>query len=165
MKKTTSLMLVAAVLLLGSSATAKERRGADVVVTKKGGAQLSGELIAVRTDSLLLYDSSGKDVRVDVTDIRQVEIRKRAARSIGTGALIGLAAGVLYGALVGSEAVGRSVATVVGGTLGAGAGGIVGLAAGAATSRRTVRIGGLSGEALNKSLSVLRRNARLTQER
>ena len=163
MKKGFSIILFAAILILPSDAMAKERRGADVIVTTEDGARLSGELIAVKTDSLLLYSPSGKDLQVAITDIRQVEIRKRAGRGIGAGAVIGLAAGALWGALVGSEAVGRTISTGVGGALGMGAGGIVGLAAGAATSRRTVMIGPLRGQALNKSLSVLRRNARLRE--
>jgi len=43
MKKSLTFLFFVSILILSSEAMAKERRGADVVVTKKGGAQLSGD--------------------------------------------------------------------------------------------------------------------------
>jgi hypothetical protein len=55
MKKTIGSMMAASLLLLlASSLMAKERRGAQILVAKNDGLLLSGELIAVRKDSLLL---------------------------------------------------------------------------------------------------------------
>jgi len=79
-----------ALFLLSSpaAARARERRGAPVVVTKLDGAQVAGELIAVRPDSLLLL-SSGTDVSIALTDIKAVRVvRKSRALPLAIGGFL-----------------------------------------------------------------------------
>ena len=53
-----AVVLTAGLLGLPAGLSAKQRQGATLVVTKLDGAQVSGELIAVRPDSLLLLSDS-----------------------------------------------------------------------------------------------------------
>jgi hypothetical protein len=86
MKRTISLFLVASVLLLSMPLAAKERKGADVIVQKKEGIQVRGELIAVKAHSLLLLErESGGDVTVDIDDISGIRIVKKSKILIGGG--------------------------------------------------------------------------------
>jgi hypothetical protein len=96
-----AVVLMAGLLGLPAGLSAKQRRGADLVVTKLDGAQVSGELIAVRPDSLLL-SSEGKDLSVAFADVRSVRIvrRSRGALFAGIGGAAGAAAGATVGAYV-----------------------------------------------------------------
>lgn len=69
MRRCTALFLVFSVLALSGSLFAKEKRGVGLVVQKKDGSQVSGELITVKEDSHLLLNSKGADVSVNVGDI------------------------------------------------------------------------------------------------
>ena len=60
-KKFVSLFLIFSLLVLSGSLYAKERQGAKLVITKKNGHQIEGELITVKPNSLLLLDTKGKD--------------------------------------------------------------------------------------------------------
>ena len=96
--------LVVSFLVLPAGLSAKERRGADLIVTRLDGSQLSGELIAVKRDSLLLL-SNGRDESIDLADVKTVRIVKKSLA--GKGALYGFLAGALSGAGVGL-AMGRT---------------------------------------------------------
>ena len=66
MKKFVTLFLAFSILMLSVPLTAKERKGADLLIQKKDGAQVRGELIAMKENSLLLMErDSGADVTVD----------------------------------------------------------------------------------------------------
>ena len=91
--------LIALLLFIPAGLSAKERRGAELVVTRLDGSQVSGELIAVKRDSLLLL-SNGRDESIDLADIKIVRMIKKS-RS-GKGALYGFAAGAGSGAILGS---------------------------------------------------------------
>ncbi len=54
MRKFIPLFVVFSFILLLLNLMAKERRGADLVVQKKEGRQVKGELITVKENSLLL---------------------------------------------------------------------------------------------------------------
>ena len=72
-----------------------KKHGTNLVIQKKDGRQISGELIAVKENSLLLLDSeSGADVSVDIKDIKVIKMKKSMTR-LGMG--IGCVAGVLTG--------------------------------------------------------------------
>ena len=73
-KKSIALFLVFSLFALSGSLYAKERRGAELIVTKKNGQLIGGELITVKPNSLLLLDAVGKDVSVDIADIRLLEL-------------------------------------------------------------------------------------------
>ncbi len=70
-------------------------RGATVIVTTKQGSQTAGELIAVRASSLLLLEPSGKDLGVDMAEVRSVLVLRRS-KAAG-GAVMGLLAGAVGG--------------------------------------------------------------------
>ena len=107
--KTMTSKLIASVLIISflifpADLSAKERRGASIVVTRLDGSQLSGELIAVKRDSLLLL-SNGRDESIDLADVKTVRIVKKSLA--GKGALYGFLAGAVGGAGVGL-AMGRT---------------------------------------------------------
>jgi hypothetical protein len=91
--------LIVLLLVIPGDVTAKERRGADLVVTRLDGSQVSGELIAIKRDSLLLL-SSGRDESIDLADVKTVRIVKKSRA--GKGALYGFLVGAVGGALWGS---------------------------------------------------------------
>lgn len=163
MKKNVSIMLVAAVMLLWSNALAKERRGATVVIAKKDGVEMRGELIAVKKDSLIVVDTNGQSETVEPAEIRQVEMKTKATRNIGKGVLLGLAAGAVVGALMADdpEVAPRWAGALYVGAIGAGAGGVAGLVAGAAKSRKIITIEGRSENELAQALAKLRKSARV----
>ena len=69
--------LAVSLLVLPAGLAAKEKRGADLVVAKIDGSKVSGELIAVKPDSLLLL-SAGMDLSIPLVDIRDVRIVRRS---------------------------------------------------------------------------------------
>jgi hypothetical protein len=103
-EKLISAVLIVSFLVLPAVLSAKERRGADLVVTRLDGSQVSGELIAVKKDSLLLL-SYGRDESIDLTAIKAVRIVKKSLA--GKGALYGFLVGAVGGAGVGL-AMGRT---------------------------------------------------------
>jgi len=128
--------LVVFTLIAPAGLAAKERRGADLVVTTLDGTLVSGELIAVKPDSLLLLAAGAADLSVPLGDIHTVRIVRRSrSRSF---ALIGAALGFVgcgtatY--VMVDEAVYDSKAKMglLIGALGAGAGAIIGSLAGSA---------------------------------
>jgi len=91
-KKFISLFLVFALMMLSVNLYAKERRGAKLIITKKDGGQIEGELITVKPNSLLLLDVEGKDESIDIEDIKVIRILKKSR--VMKGALEGLLSGV-----------------------------------------------------------------------
>ena len=74
MKKFVSLFLVFSILMLSINLYAKERLGAKLIIAKKDGQLIEGELITVKYNSLLLLDTGGKDVVVDIEDIKVITV-------------------------------------------------------------------------------------------
>ncbi len=87
MKKFTALFLVFSLMMLSVNLYAKERRGAKLIVTKKDGQQVEGELITVKPNSLLLLDTEGKDVSIDIEEIKIIRVVKKL--KVGEGMVIG----------------------------------------------------------------------------
>ncbi len=77
-KKLISLFLIFTFMMLSANLYAKERRGAKLIIKKKDGQQVEGELITVKPNSLLLLNSEGKDVSVDIADIKVIRIVKKS---------------------------------------------------------------------------------------
>jgi len=75
--------------------SAKPKRGANLIVTKLDGTRVSGELIAVRPDSLLLIGPDGKDETADLAGIATVRVVRKAPTLLPTVA--GFAAGAAVG--------------------------------------------------------------------
>jgi len=110
-KKFLSLFLVFSLMMLSVNLYAKEKRGAKLKVWKKSGGIVTGELIVVKPNSLLLLSTEGKDVAVDIEDIKVVTIVKKSKLLLGAGvgAAICIGGSGLAGALIGGEPpVGRS---------------------------------------------------------
>ena len=137
-KKFIALVLIFSLVMLSANLYAKERRGAKLIVTKKDGQQIEGELITVKPNSLLLLDrKSGADVSVDIGDVRVIRIVKKSKvlQGLGIGLLIGGGSGILLGATesAGKEGLEKASGAViallgiVGGLL---IGGVVGSSAG-----------------------------------
>ncbi len=110
-KSKIAALFILAFLTLSPFSLAEERRGADVVVTKKDGSQVSGELIAVRKDSLLLLAKeplAGKDLTVALAEINELKIIKKskAASGPGRGFLLGAGMGAIMGLASGDDAGG-----------------------------------------------------------
>ncbi|MFP4081594.1 MAG: hypothetical protein ACLFVG_02435 [Candidatus Aminicenantes bacterium] len=93
-------------MVLSVSLLAKERKGADIVIHKMDNQYLSGELIAVKQDVLLVLESgTGQDISVRIQDIGLVTVKDRPnilARA-GLGLLIGAGTGALMGFVYGSD--------------------------------------------------------------
>ena len=96
-KKFVSLFLVFSLMMLSVNLYAKERRGAKLIITKKNGQQIRGELITVKPNSLLLLNTEGKDVSVDIADIKIIKVVKKykGAEGMFMGALGGVGGGIL----------------------------------------------------------------------
>jgi len=97
-KKFIALFLVFSLMVLSANLYAKERRGAKLIVTKNDGQLIEGELITVKPNSLLLLDTEGKDVSVDIADIKVIKIVKKP--QVVKGVLGGLLGGTLFGAFL-----------------------------------------------------------------
>jgi hypothetical protein len=133
--------LAVSLLVLPADLVAKQKRGATLLITKLDGTQVSGELIAVKPETLLLLVGGAMDLSVPLVDIQTVRI-VRKSRS-GAAAGIGAAAGFIGGAAIvlggfdslegpfESRAQGVAIVGVITAGLGALAGLLVGSAAGA----------------------------------
>ena len=165
MKKFIALFLVFSILAISSNLYAKERRGAELIILKKDGQQVGGELIAVKQNSLLLKDSeSGADASVDIKDIKKITIVKKSMfwKGVLYGLLIGGGGGAMWGATnpgTDAEAWVYSLAlAAVFGPPGALIGGIIGVVAG---KDKTIQIEGKSDLEIKEVLEKLRTKARI----
>ena len=98
-KKFISLFLVFSLMMLSVNLYAKENRGAKLIITKKDGQLIEGELITVKPNSLLLLNTEGKDVSVDIEEIKVIRVVKKSKLLLGAG--IGFLCGAVIGALIG----------------------------------------------------------------
>jgi hypothetical protein len=140
-KEFVAAALVAGVLILPAGLAAKERRGADIIVTKLDGTLVPGELIAVRTDSLLLL-SEGTDLPIGLADIQLVKIVRpsRSGLLAGIGAALGFVGCGTATYIMVDEAVwdSKTKMALIVGALGAGAGAIIGALVGSAAGADSV---------------------------
>jgi len=161
-KKFISLCLVFSLMMLSANLYAKERRGAILIIAKKYGL-IEGELIAVKENSLLLLDTLGKDVSVDIVDIKVIRIRKKSGAGIGfllggsVGAFIGLG---VYRKPTGGPGIDLGPWLTA---LGFGiVGGLIGLVIGlVAVTDKTIKIEGMSDSEIQATLDKLRKKARI----
>ncbi len=168
-KKIISLLLVFSLMMLPTSLYAK-KRGAKLIVIKKDGGQIEGELITVKPNSLLLLNTDGKDVSVDVEEIKVIKIVYKKSVFVRDGALRGLLGGFAVGASItgmyalmlrasGGEAL--SYMAQVGGVAA-----LVGLIAGAIVRAilkpvEPIKIEGKSDKKIQKTMDKLRKKARV----
>ena len=183
MKKFTALLLIFSLMAISCATmttqrqkrfeSSKERKqGAKLIVTKLDGQLIEGELITVKPNSLLLLDTEGKDVSVDIGDIRVITIVKKS--QVVWGALGGLLGGALFGAFM-LGMIGLIVKASWGETLSlmvehgwpfaplfAIVGGIAGAVEGI---DKTILVEGMTDLKIQKTLDKLRKKARIRDYR
>jgi hypothetical protein len=171
-KKFTALFLVFSLLTLSANLYAK-KRGAWLIVTKKDGRQTEGELITVKPDSLLLLDNVGRDVSIDIADIRVIRIVKKSKASLGAkiGGVAGTISGITFAAIMDASLgegesgpiYGYILFGVIGLAAGALAGGLIGALIGAVASEdETIQIEGMTDfHEFREALEHLRKKARI----
>jgi len=103
-KKLVSLFLVFSLMAIScaslrTTGSKREKHGVKLIVTKKDGQQIRGELITVKPNSLLLLNIIGRDVSVGIADIKVIRVVKKSKvlHGIGLGLLIGGGTGALIG--------------------------------------------------------------------
>jgi hypothetical protein len=143
-----------------------ERKQGAIVITKTDGQQIEGELITVKLNSLLLLDTEGKDVSVDIGDIKVIRIVKKSKALLGAGLGLLIVGG--GGALLAVVAnAGHEPYTIkerawlvgiFGGLGGLLIGGIVGAGAG---KDKKIQIEGMSDLYIQETLDKLRKKARI----
>jgi len=188
-KKFIALFLISSFLTLPANLIAQERRGVELIIQRIGDQArkvkrtqfdgtpwettditgIYGELIAVKPNSLLLLDASGKDVSVDIADIKAIRIVKKSKfwTGAGLGALIGGAAGAILGYSSGDdEDTFISFTAEAKAGLGAISFGLVGLLlggiAGAGAGKdKTFQIDRMSNSEIQETMDKLRKKARI----
>ncbi|MBE3112562.1 MAG: hypothetical protein IMZ46_18975, partial [Acidobacteria bacterium] len=125
-----AVALVISLLALPADLSAKEKRGATLIVTRLDGSQVAGELIAVKSDSLLLL-SYGRDESIDLAGIKSVKIvrKSRAGLFAGIGGAAGATAGAFVGLYTGGGDDESGPASIRGGVVYGALGALVGLLA------------------------------------
>jgi len=168
-KKLVSLLLVFSLLMLSANLYAKEKRGAKLLITKKDGWQREGELITVKPNSLLLLDTDGKDVSIDIANIKVIRVVKKSKvlQGLGVGLLIGAGTGAVWGAQVGENDLFSAEETVLVdaiffGVIGLLIGGIAGAVVG---TDKTIQIEGMTNSEIQETLDYLRKKARIRDYR
>ncbi len=172
MKKFTALFLVFSLMTLSINLHSQKRQGAKLIITKKDGQQIEGKLITVKPNSLLLLNTEGKDVSIDIADIKVIRVVKKALKKAGLGGIIGLYSGAAAGALVGFSiyeddppgflsATTESKAIVLGLFVG-GIGMIIGMIIGPFVIKdKKIKIEGMSDSEIQEALNKLRKKARI----
>jgi hypothetical protein len=174
-KKFISLSLVFSLVMFSANLYAKEKRGAKLLITKKDGQQIKGELITVKPNALLLLDTEGKDVSVDISNIKVIRIVKKSqvGKSALYGGLIGAGLGIMTGLISGDDPPGTWLLPMTAGqkaAIGGAAFGALGLLGGvlfgaAAGTDKTVQIEGMTDSQIKKALDKLRKKARIRDYR
>jgi len=163
--KVTAICIALLLLSLPAVLSARERRGANLVITLKDGQQIEGELISVKTGSLLLLNLAGKDESIDVAGIREIKVAKksRALNGAAYGFLAGAVGGIAFAAaLRGADEDILPIIYPLGAVAGGTAGGLIGLGIGALVRKyKTIQLEGKSESDRAIALDRLRRYARI----
>ena len=106
-KKFTALFLIFSLVMINCAALKRleekrekrKKHGANLIIQKINGQQVSGELITVKPNSLLLLNTEGKGVSVRIEEINVITVVKKskASTGIGIGLLIGGASAAYFG--------------------------------------------------------------------
>jgi len=93
--------------LLAPALGAKERRGAGVIIFKKDGKVIGGELLAVRgTEVILLDELTNAEARESLVNIQSIDKVLKKSNWL-PGMIIGALAGAAIGAAVGPKSGGN----------------------------------------------------------
>jgi len=156
-------------MMLSANLYAK-KHGADIIVVKKDGQELQGELIAVKESSLLLMGYvSGRDVSIDISDIKVIQIKgkSRFLPGLQIGGLVGGISGVIWLASMGAGGDSAWAGYVIVSGLFAITGGLIGGLIGSAAGKgeKTIQIEGMTDSEINEVLVKLRKKARIRDYR
>ena len=161
-KKFISLFLVFSLVMLCVNLYAKERRGAKLIVTKKDGQQIEGELITVKPSSVFLLDTEGKDVSIDNADIDLIRVVKKSKALLGAGIGFLIVGSIMLGLLSGVDefTLGGPIswALYFGVVVGVPVGTLAGVVAG---TDKTIQIEGMTDSEIQETLDKLRKKARV----
>ena len=161
-KKFIALFLAFSLMMLSVNLYAKERRGAKLLITKKDGQQIEGELITVKPNSLLLLDTEGKDVSVGIADIKVIRVMKKS-KGARTGFLIGGGLALIVGVgEIGAEVHGFIPSFIDGLIFFALPGALIGSAAG---KDKTIHFEGMTDLEIKEAMGYLRKKARIRDYR
>jgi hypothetical protein len=161
-------MIAVALVMAPAALAAGEKPGANVVITKKDGTQLAGELICVKREFISVMDA-GSGVNVDLKEIGVIEVKpKSKGGKVATGLLIGLISGSFIGYMAngGMSRLSGSGGGIVdfrgfGAIIGAPLVGIIGLMAGIdAASGKTYKLEGAATNITEETLAKLDKQAR-----
>ena len=164
------LLVFCLVVLLGNlSAQAQVKKGVKVVIETIDGQPISGELITVKRDSLLLLEAETQaDTSVNINDIKTILVKNKARMlELGVlGGLIGLGVQGLGGTEVSSNELGLDNATqtqpktslLVYAAVAGGAGVLIGAAIG---MNKKIQIQGQSDAEIQQALEKLSKKARM----
>jgi len=170
-KKLISLFLVFSLVTINCASLRttggkREKHGATLLIKKKDGQLITGELITVKPHSLLLLDTEGKVVSIDIEEIKVIRIVKKS--KFWKGARIGGFIGVIAGALLllASEEADVGILPFAvfssraeqGGVIGVIIGGTIGAVAG---TDKTIQIEGTTDLEIKEALEKLRKKARI----
>jgi len=184
-KKFISLFPVFSLMMLSVNLYAKERRGATLIIQRKSDppekikklkstpwetsiiSGIRGELIAVKQNSILLLDTEGKDVSVDIKEIKYIKVKISKKARKARGSIIGflivegiIVAGVLTskerGILTKEQQMAARTAFLV--PIGVILGGLIGAAN---EKYKTIQIEGMTDSEIQKTLGKLRKKARI----
>jgi hypothetical protein len=164
-----SVAMVLVLALVAPAVLAKERRGHDVLVTKKDGTVIQGELLTVKGTDLIIMEGSTTDgITASLADVKSVKVDKHSKflKGLGWGFLIGAPAGAILGAATGKQNPGWFEYTPSEGAIGwglvlGGTGALIGGVAGAFSGiDKNVTVVDTSPGGLSKVAFGLRRYAR-----
>ena len=161
-KKFIALFLAFSLMMLSVNLYAKERRGAKLLITKKDGQQIKGELITVKPNSLLLLDTEGKDVSVGIADIKVIRVVKKS-KGARTGFLIGGGLALIGGiGQIGAEVHGFIPSFIDGLIFFALPGALIGVIIGAVAGKdKTIQLEGMTDSEIQEAMDKLRKKARI----
>jgi len=158
----------------------RKKHETNLIIQKINGQQVGGELIAVKQHSLLLLNTVGKDVSVEIEEIKVITVVKKSQALLGVG--IGLLGGVVGGAVIGVGiwVLGLPVMAIFGEAgieswkddfpdllwggvlIGAGIGLLLGVSSGAASGiDKTIHFEGMTDSEIREALEKLRKKARI----
>lgn len=166
-EKLTALILVLSLVALSGNLMAAERKGVKLVIQKTDGQEITGELVTVKRDSLLLLDAeTGTDSTVNLRVIDVITVDNKSLMfELGLGGflLAGAARLSLHSALerdvTAQAATEHQVQDVfIWGAIGGGVGLLAGAVAG---MNKTIRIQGKSEADIQSALEKLSKRARV----
>jgi len=158
--------------LLGNLSARDRKKGADIIIQKKDGKTIKGELLAVKNNEIILMDSINlSGIKLKSEEIQKITIARKSGffKGMGLGLVIGGGSGALLGLASGDDKAGwfsmtageKSAAGGLGlGILGALAGGIVGAIKGIDES---VALEGRTQEEMDRIFQKLNTKSRFPQ--